>query len=207
MCILSISIIFCFNPGWNPKRFVRYRLLILYSHVRQCAAAALAGAAAAVAWKSLQKCPRPDSTECASRLCWQGGHRPVRRAGGRQAIASKPDRPSSCKIRHLTPPLFLYPPFPWSWAHPGLAQYTTACSMQNSFYPLEYTPMSSADVWPRLWISFCVWTAHWATVSRFFWTFVHISTKFWLRAKLQLWQLLKTMKIAGGGFMQTEVSR
>ena len=109
MCILSISIIFCFNPGWNPKRFVRYRLLILYSHVRQCAAAALAGAAAAVAWKSLQKCPRPDSTECASRLCWQGGHRPVRRAGGRQAIASKPDRPSSCKIRHLTPPLSIPP--------------------------------------------------------------------------------------------------
>ena len=46
---------------------------------------------------------------CQPRLCWQGGHRPVRRAGGRQAIASKPDRPSSCKIRHLTPPLSIPP--------------------------------------------------------------------------------------------------
>ena len=129
----------------KSQRFPKHCLLILYSHVRLCAAAALAGAA--VAWKSLQKCPRrPDRLEWVCEPASAAGRRKVGQPAG-----------PSCKIRHLTSPLLPSVPLPRSWVYPACTVCTT--ELQPTFYPLESTPMSPADVWPRLWISFCVWTA------------------------------------------------
>ena len=166
------------------QRFPKHCLLILYSHVRLCAAAALAGAA--VAWKSLQKCPRrPDRLEWVCEPASAAGRRKVGQPAG-----------PSCKIRHLTSPLY---PF----HDPGYILHVQYVLLNCS--PL-FTPLNP-PLWAQLMsdpvcelVSAC--EQRWATVSR---KFLHISTKFWPRetAALTIWKCERM--IAAGRLNKTWV--